>query len=73
MSSFQILGLTIGTIAMTLSSYIGLKHGLLIDKFGRSAAQRKKSPLIFWTLWGSCTLAAIVGWGVIGMAVWHKY
>lgn len=66
------IGLLVGALAMSLSSYVGLKQGLLFDKFGRVAAQKTRSPLIFWTLWSGCTLAALIAWGAIGMAFWFR-
>jgi hypothetical protein len=57
---------------MGFSAYVGLKHGVLWDRFGRVAARRDHSAIIFWTLWCACVLAAVVCLGAFGMILWGE-
>ncbi len=56
---WQLFGLFLAFIWLSLVSYSGIKHGIICDRFGRMAARRDGSALIFWTLWSICTLTAV--------------
>lgn len=53
------------TLVSGFLAYHWLKTGVIFDKFGRIAAKRDVSPLIFWTLWSPAALVAVCGSGCL--------
>jgi len=44
-----------------LLAFSSVKSGVMLDRFGRIAARREHSPVIFWTLWIPIALLAVGG------------